>query len=92
MERWNFQVASCRYLAQFTVFSVLNDIHTSLFFLFLSHLHSVTLSERNAEGFKTAYFHAMASTSEFEVSTRILKNQTASTRSNHGIDFRVSVV
>ena len=55
-------------------------------------IFSVTLSERNAGGFKTAYFHAMASTSEFEVSTRVLKNQTASTRSNHGADFRVSFV
>lgn len=53
-------------------------------------IFSVTLSERNAEGVKTAYFHAMASTSEFAVSTAVLKNQTASTRSNHGTDFRVS--
>lgn len=54
-------------------------------------IFSVTLSERNAEGFKTAYFHSMASTSEFAVSTAVLKNQTASTRSNHGTDFRVSL-
>lgn len=53
-------------------------------------IFSITLSERNADGFKTAYFHAMASTSEFEVSTEVLKNQTASTRSSHGTDFRVS--
>lgn len=55
-------------------------------------IFSVTLSERNAGGFKTAYFHAMASTSEFAVSTAVLKNQTAATRSNHGTDFRVSLL
>lgn len=54
-------------------------------------IFSITLSERNANGFKTAYFHAMASTSEFEVSTEVLKNQTASTRSSHGTDFKVSI-
>ncbi|XP_031631444.1 uncharacterized protein LOC116345869 [Contarinia nasturtii] len=51
-------------------------------------IFSIQLSARNADGFKTAYFHAMASTSEFEVSTQVLKNQTASTRSNHGSDFK----
>lgn len=53
-------------------------------------IFSITLSERNADGFKSAYFHSMASTSEFEVSTRVLRNQTLATRSNHGTDFRVN--
>lgn len=50
---------------------------------------SLTLSEHNVDGFKTAYFHAMASTSEFEVSTEVLRNQTLSARLNHGNDFKV---
>lgn len=52
-------------------------------------IFSITLSERNADGFKTAYFHAMASTSEFGVSTQVLRNQTLAARSNHATDFRV---
>lgn len=39
-------------------------------------IFSVALSEPNDEGFKTAYFHALASTSEFSVSTEILRNQS----------------
>lgn len=42
------------------------------------------------DGFKTAYFHAMASTSEFAVSTQVLRNQSAAARSYHGQDFKVS--
>lgn len=53
-------------------------------------IFSITLSERKPDGFKMAYFHAMASTSEFMVSTEVLKNQTLATRSNHGKDFKVS--
>lgn len=52
-------------------------------------IFSITLSERNADGFKTAYFHAMASTSEFEVSTAVLKNQSNAARTYHGRDFEV---
>ena len=36
---------------------------------------------------RNAYFHAMASTNEFRVSTAILKNKTASERIYHGTDF-----
>lgn len=52
-------------------------------------IFSIQLSNRNPDGFKTAYFHAMASTSEFAVSTEILRNQTLVSRSYHGDDFRV---
>lgn len=55
-------------------------------------IFSITLGNRNPDGFKTAYFHAMASISEFMVSTEVLKNQTLSARSNHGKDFKVSVI
>lgn len=51
-------------------------------------IFSIALGKKNPDGFKTAYFHAMASMSTFAVSTRVLKNETASTRSNHGRDFR----
>lgn len=53
-------------------------------------IFSIALSNRNADGFKTAYFHAMASISEFMVSTEVLKNQSLAIRSNHGRDFKVS--
>lgn len=53
-------------------------------------IFSITLSNRNSDGFKTAYFHSMASTSEFSVSTQVLRNQTFASRSYHGQDFRVS--
>lgn len=39
-------------------------------------IFSIALSEPNELGFKTAYFHALASTSEFSVSTQILRNQS----------------
>lgn len=52
-------------------------------------IFSVTLGNRESDGFRQAYFHAMASISEFSVSTRILQNETMSTRSNHGKDFKV---
>lgn len=39
-------------------------------------IFSVALSEPNEHGFKTAYFHALSSTSEFAVSTQILRNQS----------------
>lgn len=51
-------------------------------------IFSITLGRKNPDGFKTAYFHPMVSTSTFAVSTRVLKNETAAGRSNHGRDFR----
>lgn len=53
-------------------------------------IFSITLGDRERNGFKTAYFHSMASTSEFSVSTQILRNQSAAARSYHGQDFKVS--
>lgn len=50
-------------------------------------IFSITLGKRNPDGSRTAYFHPMASISSFAVSTRVLKNETASQRSNHGEDF-----
>lgn len=52
-------------------------------------IFSIVLSNRNRDGFKTAYFHAMASTSEFAISTQVLRNQSLAARSYHDKDFRV---
>jgi len=51
-------------------------------------IFSITLGAPNRDGYKTAYFHPMASTSEFAVSTQVLQNETAASRSNHGDDFK----
>nr|AAG01014.3 dopachrome conversion enzyme [Aedes aegypti] len=39
--------------------------------------------------FRTAYFHALSSNSEFTVSTAVLRNETASKRGYHGDDFKL---
>jgi dopachrome tautomerase len=46
-------------------------------------IFSVMLSQRNAEGFRFAYFHPMVSISEFAVSTRTLQNETAASQPSH---------
>lgn len=53
-------------------------------------IFSVTLANHEHDGYRRAYFHAMASVSEFAVSTKVLQNETLSTRSNHGKDFKVN--
>lgn len=53
-------------------------------------IFSITLGKRNADGYRTAYFHPMVSGSEFIVNTRVLQDEHATTRSNHGDDFKVS--
>lgn len=52
-------------------------------------IFSITLGQKKRDGSRTAYFHPMASTSEFTVSTQVLRNSEAASRSNHGDDFRV---
>ncbi|KAG4067352.1 hypothetical protein HA402_000343 [Bradysia odoriphaga] len=49
---------------------------------------SVALGTRNEDGYRTAYFHPMASTSEFSVSTKVLQSEEASKRVDHGDDFK----
>lgn len=39
--------------------------------------------------YRTAYFHALSSNSEFIVSTRVLRNETAASRGYHGNDFKL---
>lgn len=51
---------------------------------------SVALSKRDEDGYRTAYFHPMASNSEFSVNTKVLQDEEASKRTDHGDDFKVS--
>lgn len=53
-------------------------------------IFSITLGNRNSEGYRTAFFHPMASTSEFGVSTKVLQNEQNAGRDNHGNDFQVT--
>ncbi|XP_056633257.1 L-dopachrome tautomerase yellow-f2-like [Diorhabda sublineata] len=52
-------------------------------------IFSTELTLPQADGYRDLYFHAMAGTHMYRVSTRILRNQTLSTRSYHGEDFKV---
>ncbi|KAF5278603.1 hypothetical protein FQA39_LY00645 [Lamprigera yunnana] len=54
-------------------------------------IFSVALSEFKPDGSRTAYFHSMAGTHLYSVSTNVLRNQTLATRSYHGDDFKVEV-
>lgn len=54
-------------------------------------IFSITLSKKGADGDRIAFFHPMASTTEFSVSTRVLKDRALATRSYHGNDFKVSM-
>lgn len=53
---------------------------------------SVALGHRERNGYRKAYFHPMASISEFAVSTVVLQNEEASKRLDHGDDFKVYVL
>ncbi|XP_017782339.1 PREDICTED: L-dopachrome tautomerase yellow-f2-like [Nicrophorus vespilloides] len=48
---------------------------------------SVALSEIKSDGFRDMYFHSMAGTHLYVVSTRILRDEALATRSYHGNDF-----
>lgn len=50
-------------------------------------LFSLALSKPMPDGFRTAYFHCLASTKEFSVNTRVLKNEDSSTDSYY--DFKL---
>lgn len=53
---------------------------------------SVALGNRHKDGYRKAYFHPMASTSEFSVSTKVLQNEELSKRLDHGDDFKVRII
>lgn len=51
-------------------------------------IFSVTLSTTKPNGYRTAFFHPLASTGEFTVSTQVLQNEALSRRRVHGNDFK----
>ncbi|KAG5884538.1 hypothetical protein JTB14_006915 [Gonioctena quinquepunctata] len=50
-------------------------------------IFSVELTSPKQDGYRDLYFHSMAGTHMFKVSTRILRNETLATRSYHENDF-----
>ncbi|CAD7084268.1 unnamed protein product [Hermetia illucens] len=52
-------------------------------------IFSITLGDENKEGFRDAYFHPLSSTSEFAVSTKVLRNETNARRPHQGEDFKL---
>ncbi|XP_074031822.1 protein yellow isoform X4 [Leptinotarsa decemlineata] len=50
---------------------------------------SVALGPVKKNGFRTAYFHSLASTSEFSVSTEVLRNQTLATDPRSYVLFKI---
>lgn len=51
-------------------------------------IFSIALSNPKPNGFRTAFFHPLASQDEFTVSTQVLRNEVLSTRRTHGNDFK----
>lgn len=52
-------------------------------------IFSIALSDLKSDGHRDAYFHSMAGFNQYRVSTRVLRNETLSTRSYHDTDFEV---
>ncbi|KAJ8916781.1 hypothetical protein NQ315_005786 [Exocentrus adspersus] len=50
-------------------------------------IFSAELTALKPDGFRDMYFHSMAGTHVYRVSTRVLRNETLATRSYHGNDF-----
>ncbi|KAL1494154.1 hypothetical protein ABEB36_009798 [Hypothenemus hampei] len=50
---------------------------------------SVELTDIKPDGYRDMYFHSMAGTHMYKVSTRVLRNETLATRSYHEDDFIV---
>ncbi|KAB0802550.1 hypothetical protein PPYR_04736 [Photinus pyralis] len=54
-------------------------------------IFSLSLSDVKPDGHRNAYFHSLAGTHTYSVSTHILKNRRLATRMDHGNDFMVEV-
>lgn len=52
-------------------------------------IFSIALSDVGSDGYRTAYFHSLAGTKVYSVSTKILKDKKLATRSYHDNDFKV---
>ncbi|CAH1100623.1 unnamed protein product [Psylliodes chrysocephalus] len=50
-------------------------------------IFGLSLSDKDAEGYSTLYFHPMTSFNEFNVSTKVLKNETLSKNPQEAKDF-----
>lgn len=70
-----------------------NDLNLKYFagfdFQWQDGIFSIALTAKSDKtGIRFAFFHAMASHGEFLVSTKVLRNETLSTRRTHGNDFK----
>ncbi|CAH1996583.1 unnamed protein product [Acanthoscelides obtectus] len=52
-------------------------------------IFSVELTDLKKDGYRDMYFHSMAGTNMYKVSTKILRNETMATRSYHEDDFQL---
>lgn len=52
-------------------------------------IFSIALSDVGSDSYRTAYFHSLAGTKVYSVSTKILKDKRLATRSYHDNDFKV---
>ncbi|XP_050339573.1 L-dopachrome tautomerase yellow-f2-like [Bactrocera neohumeralis] len=52
-------------------------------------IFSITLGPYAEDGYRTVYFHPMASNNEFVVDSSVLQNEANAARSDHGNDFRL---
>lgn len=52
-------------------------------------LFGVAISEKQDDGFATLYFHPLSSTTEFSVSTQVLRNETLATSDGIYRDFKI---
>nr|XP_014086652.1 L-dopachrome tautomerase yellow-f2 isoform X3 [Bactrocera oleae] len=50
-------------------------------------IFSITLGPYASDGYRTVYFHPMASNTEFAVDSSVLQNEANAARSDHGNDF-----
>ncbi|KAF5276229.1 hypothetical protein FQR65_LT04034 [Abscondita terminalis] len=60
-------------------------------FKFDDGIFSIALSDVYPDGSRDAYFHSMAGTHTYSVSTNVLRNKALATRSEHGDDFKILI-
>lgn len=56
---------------------------------FIDGIFSITMGPRQLSGERTIYFHPMLSFNEYQVSNRVLQDESKSRRTNHGNDFKL---
>ncbi|KAJ6625913.1 L-dopachrome tautomerase yellow-f2, partial [Pseudolycoriella hygida] len=80
---WSFEHPSFKFEEQYASFDV-----DSFQYTWRDGIFSIALGDRENDGYRAAYYHPMASLSEYKVNTRVLQNKAASKRLNHGDDFQ----